>query len=98
MKLVRPIKMWLNGMHSKVQTGKHLSDNFSIQTGLMIFNFALEHAIRKVWENQVGPELNVTHQLLACAHDKNLLGDNIDVIEKNTRTLIHASREICREN
>jgi hypothetical protein len=38
--------------------------------------FALEYAIKKVQENQVRPELNGTHQLLAYADDVNLLGDD----------------------
>jgi hypothetical protein len=61
-----------------------LSDNFPIQDGLkqgdalssLLFNFALEYAIMKVQEIQVGPKSNGTHQLLFYADDVNLLGDN----------------------
>jgi hypothetical protein len=42
-----------------------------------------EYAIRKVQENQMGLKLNGAHQLLACADDVNLLGDNMDTVEKN---------------
>jgi hypothetical protein len=38
-----------------------------------------------------------THQLLAYADDVNLLGDNIDTIKKNMKTLIDASKEIGLE-
>jgi hypothetical protein len=38
--------------------------------------------------------VNGTHQLLAYADDVNLLGDNIDTINKNTQTLIGATKEI----
>jgi hypothetical protein len=62
-----------------------------------LFNFALESAIRKVQENQVGLKLNGTHQLLACADDVNLLGDNIDAIKRHTGTVIDASEEVGLE-
>jgi hypothetical protein len=41
----------------------------------------------------VGLTLNGTHQLLACADDVNLLGDNIGTVNKNTETVIDGSKE-----
>jgi hypothetical protein len=61
------------------------------------FNFALEHAIRKVREKQVGLKLNGTHQFLVYANDENLLGDNIDTAKKNTETLLEASKGVRLE-
>jgi hypothetical protein len=82
-----------------------LSDSFPIQNGLkqgdalspLLFNFALEYAIKKVQENQVRLKLNGTHQLLAYADDVNLLGDNIDTRNKNTETIIDATKEVGLE-
>jgi rhamnogalacturonyl hydrolase YesR len=82
-----------------------LSEIFPIQNGLqqgdallpLLFNFAIEYAIRKVQEYQVGLKLNGTHQLFSYADDVNLLEDNIATIKKNMETLIDASGEVGLE-
>jgi hypothetical protein len=45
----------------------------------------------------LGLKLNGAHQLLAYADNVNLLGDNIDTINKNTENLIDASKEAALE-
>jgi hypothetical protein len=106
MKLVRLIKMCLHETYSKVRIGKRFSASIPVQNDLkqgaalppLLFNFALEYAIRNVQENQVGLKLNGTHQLLAYADNVNLLEDNIDTINGNTGTLIDASKDWYKVN
>jgi hypothetical protein len=60
----------------------------------LIFNIALEYAIRRVQKNQEGLKLNGTHQPLAYADDINVVGGNIDTIKKSTEALSGASKEV----
>jgi hypothetical protein len=54
----------------------------------------LEHAIRRVQENQEGLKLNGTHQLLAYADDVKVVGKNIDTMKKNSGALLVTSKEM----
>jgi len=60
----------------------------------MLYNFALEYAIRRVQVNQDGLKLNGTHQLLAYANDVNILGGSTHTLKKSAEALGAATREI----
>jgi hypothetical protein len=88
--------------YSKIHIDKHLSGNFLIQNGLkegdalspLLFNFALEYAISKVQEKQVGLKLNGTYQIVAYANDVSQLGHNRDTMKKNKETFNYVRFEV----
>jgi hypothetical protein len=56
----------------------------------------LKYAIRTVQENQESLIFNGTHQLLVYASDVNIVGENVDTIQKK-KALLDASKEFGLE-
>ena len=102
MKLIGLINMCLNETCNTVRVGKNLSDMFPIRNGLkqgdalspLLFNFALEYAIRRVQVNQDGFKLNGTHQILVYA---GILGGSVHTVKEEAEALIVASKQFGLE-
>jgi hypothetical protein len=92
-KLVRLMKMCLTETYSGNRVGKNLFEMFPIRNGLkhgdvltlLLFNFVLEYAIKRVQVNQDGLTLNGKHQLLAYANDVNILGGSVHIVKENAK-------------
>jgi hypothetical protein len=63
----------------------------------LLFNFALEYAIRRVQTKQEGLQLNGTHQLLVYADDDHIVGRSMYSTKKNAEDLMIASKDIGLE-
>ena len=104
-KLVRLVKMSLTETYSRARVGKNVSDRFPIRYGLkqgdalspILFNFALEYAIRRVQVNRDNLKLNGTHQLLAYADNVNIMGGSMHTLKENAEALVAPTSEIGLE-
>jgi hypothetical protein len=102
------LKHWsglLKYVSFKYTVVKHSSDSFLIQNDLkkednlspLLLNFDSGYVIKNVQQNQAGLKFNETHHLLTYAVDVNLLGDNIETINRETETIIDAGKEVGLE-
>ena len=88
-------------MYIRVPVGKNLSDMFPTRNGLkqgdalspLLFNVALEYAIKRVQVNQDGLKLNGTHQVLAYANDVDILGGSVHAVKESAEALVVAAKE-----
>jgi len=89
MKPVRLIKMCQNETYSRVSVGKYLSDMFPTNNDLnqrdalkpLLFNFALDYAIRRVQVNPDDLKLNGIFQVLVYADF--ILGLTLPTVKTN---------------
>jgi len=101
MKLIRLIKTCLNESYSTVRVGKHLSEIFFIKNdlkqgdalSLVLFNFTIEDAIRRVKVKQDGLKLNGTYQVLVNADDVSILCGSVHTIKSNKEDFLAGSKE-----
>jgi len=61
----------------------------------LLFNFALEYAVRKVQANKEGWEVNITHQVLVDGDGVNIFGGSI--LYRKTQKLVVVNKEIVLE-
>jgi hypothetical protein len=98
MKLARLVKVCLSEICNRV---KRLFAMFHIKSGLkqgdaltpLLFDVALDYAIRRAQINQDGLKVNATFQLLFYVDDVNMLGGSLHTANKTYRSLIVASKE-----
>ena len=97
--------MYVNETYSRVRVGKYLSFMFPIRNDLkqgdalspLLFNSALQYAIRRVQVHQDGLKLNGKHQLLVYVDDVNILGGSVHTVKENAEALVVATKEIGLE-
>jgi len=58
----------------------------------LLFNYALNYAIRRVQVTQDGLKIKGTHQLLVYADDVNILGGIVHAIKENAEAFVVVSK------
>jgi hypothetical protein len=78
-------------LHIIVRKGNGLKQGDALSS--LLFNFALEYAIRRVQVKQDGLKLNGTHQLLAYADDVNISGGSAQMVKENAEALVVSTKK-----
>jgi hypothetical protein len=91
--------MCLNETYSRVHISKNLSWQVYCSEWPETRRCFITIAFQLCFEicHQESLKLNGTHQFLAYADDVNILGENIDTIQKNTEALLDAGKEVGLE-
>ena len=101
-KLVRLIKLCLTEMYSRVRVDKNLSDVFNTRNVLkkrdalstLLFNFALDCAIRRVQVNKDGLKCYGIYKHLVYADYVNVLGGSVHTIKEKEEALVETNRRL----
>ncbi|XP_025419376.1 uncharacterized protein LOC112689753 [Sipha flava] len=105
-KFISLTKKCTDGIRYQVRVDFTLSEEFEVITGLkhggaltpILFNIALKKVIRRVQYNKLGINIDeTTLDVLGFIDDLNLVGENKEMIVRNTKTLIQEAKKIGLE-
>lgn len=102
LKLIRLIKMTLQDVQCVVRAQGHLSEQFHTERGVrqgdglacLLFNLALDGAVRRAKIQLEGTVFNKSVQLLAYADDIDLIGRSLSAVKEAFISLEKAARDI----
>lgn len=89
-KLVNLVKITVEGSQCKVKVNGQISSPFLVNTGVrqgdgtspLLFNIALEEALKKVKASTTGIHIGKTFNILAFADDVVIMAENIDELSQ----------------
>lgn len=101
-KIIQLAKMCISESKGKVKIGKEYTDTFDINTGVrqgdglspLLFNLALEEALKKTRNSEGGARLTEKINLLAFADDVAIIAENKNNLIELTEVLINEAKKV----